>query len=176
MCLEYVNDHNLNSWYICQDDITLLSNVVEFTFKKQKSPQPNHCYHIVPNVRNNGWTCGMGSYGVQQQDPREALSPMTLLTTTSSPMSNALLGRNLETTAKTGWGQGGVLEAKICQASYIWLERVVIVCFKEPAHKYNTQPQFKQKASQILSLEENLSITTLRCDLAIATHARKMHK
>ena len=25
------------------------------------------------------------------------------------------------------------------------------------------------------SLEESLSITTLRCDLAIATHARKMH-
>ena len=27
----------------------------------------------------------------------------------------------------------------------------------------------------ILSLEEILSITTGRCDLAIATHARKMH-
>jgi hypothetical protein len=26
------------------------------------------------------------------------------------------------------------------------------------------------------SLEESLSITTGRCDLAIATHARKMHK
>ena len=26
------------------------------------------------------------------------------------------------------------------------------------------------------ALEESLSITTLRCDLAIATHARKMHK
>jgi hypothetical protein len=26
------------------------------------------------------------------------------------------------------------------------------------------------------SLEESLSITTSRCDLAIATHARKMHK
>ena len=28
----------------------------------------------------------------------------------------------------------------------------------------------------LLSLEESLSITTGRCDLAIATHARKMHK
>ena len=28
----------------------------------------------------------------------------------------------------------------------------------------------------ILTLEESLSITTGRCDLAIATHARKMHK
>jgi hypothetical protein len=27
-----------------------------------------------------------------------------------------------------------------------------------------------------VSLEESLSITTGRCDLAIATHARKMHK
>jgi hypothetical protein len=27
-----------------------------------------------------------------------------------------------------------------------------------------------------LALEESLSITTGRCDLAIATHARKMHK
>ena len=27
-----------------------------------------------------------------------------------------------------------------------------------------------------MSLEESLSITTGRCDLAIATHARKMHK
>ena len=27
-----------------------------------------------------------------------------------------------------------------------------------------------------VTLEESLSITTLRCDLAIATHARKMHK
>jgi hypothetical protein len=26
------------------------------------------------------------------------------------------------------------------------------------------------------ALEESLSITTGRCDLAIATHARKMHK
>ena len=26
------------------------------------------------------------------------------------------------------------------------------------------------------ALEESLSITTLRCDLAIATHARKVHK
>ena len=29
---------------------------------------------------------------------------------------------------------------------------------------------------QILPLEESLSITTIRCDLVIATHARKMHK
>jgi len=29
---------------------------------------------------------------------------------------------------------------------------------------------------QPFSLEESLSITTGRCDLAIATHARKMHK
>jgi hypothetical protein len=28
----------------------------------------------------------------------------------------------------------------------------------------------------ISTLEESLSITTGRCDLAIATHARKMHK
>jgi hypothetical protein len=28
----------------------------------------------------------------------------------------------------------------------------------------------------LLSLEERLSITTGRCDLPIATHARKMHK
>ena len=28
----------------------------------------------------------------------------------------------------------------------------------------------------LLSLEESLSITTGRCDLGIATHARKMHK
>ena len=28
----------------------------------------------------------------------------------------------------------------------------------------------------VISLEESLSITTLCCDLAIATHARKMHK
>ena len=27
-----------------------------------------------------------------------------------------------------------------------------------------------------ISLEESLSITTLHCDLAVATHARKMHK
>ena len=27
-----------------------------------------------------------------------------------------------------------------------------------------------------MTLEESLSITTIRCDLAIATHARKMHK
>ena len=27
-----------------------------------------------------------------------------------------------------------------------------------------------------ISLEKSLSITTLRCDLAIATRARKMHK
>jgi hypothetical protein len=27
-----------------------------------------------------------------------------------------------------------------------------------------------------MSLEKSLSITTARCDLAIATHARKMHK
>jgi hypothetical protein len=27
-----------------------------------------------------------------------------------------------------------------------------------------------------IALEESLSITTGRCDLAIATHARKMHK
>ena len=29
---------------------------------------------------------------------------------------------------------------------------------------------------QLHPLEGSLSITTLRCDLAIATHARKMHK
>ena len=28
----------------------------------------------------------------------------------------------------------------------------------------------------LIALEESLSITTARCDLAIATHARKMHK
>ena len=28
----------------------------------------------------------------------------------------------------------------------------------------------------ISTLEESLSITTLHCDLAIATHAKKMHK
>ena len=28
----------------------------------------------------------------------------------------------------------------------------------------------------VLTLEESLSITTIRCDLAIATHARKMHR
>jgi hypothetical protein len=30
--------------------------------------------------------------------------------------------------------------------------------------------------SSLQTLEESLSITTGRCDLAIATHARKMHK
>ena len=30
--------------------------------------------------------------------------------------------------------------------------------------------------SDQLSLEESLSITTIRCDFAIATHARKMQK
>ena len=29
---------------------------------------------------------------------------------------------------------------------------------------------------QVWSIEESLSITTFRCDLAIATHTRKMHK
>ena len=33
------------------------------------------------------------------------------------------------------------------------------------------QPLYK-----VWSLEESLSITTGRCDLAIATHARKLHK
>ena len=28
----------------------------------------------------------------------------------------------------------------------------------------------------VVTLEESLSITTVRCDLATATHARKMHK
>ena len=28
----------------------------------------------------------------------------------------------------------------------------------------------------LIALEESLSITTARCDLAIATHTRKMHK
>ena len=30
--------------------------------------------------------------------------------------------------------------------------------------------------NHLLALEESLFITTSRCDLAIATHARKMHK
>jgi hypothetical protein len=29
---------------------------------------------------------------------------------------------------------------------------------------------------EVVALEESLSITTGRCDLAIVTHARKMHK
>ena len=37
-------------------------------------------------------------------------------------------------------------------------------------------PNFLLGAMRGLSLEESLSITTGRCDLAIATHARKMHK
>jgi hypothetical protein len=32
------------------------------------------------------------------------------------------------------------------------------------------------KNMNIVALEESLSITTGRCDLAIVTHARKMHK
>jgi len=32
------------------------------------------------------------------------------------------------------------------------------------------------KMDMFQSLEESLSITTGRCDLAIATHAKKMHK
>jgi hypothetical protein len=31
-------------------------------------------------------------------------------------------------------------------------------------------------SSNVHALEESLSVTTGRCDLAIATHARKMHK
>jgi hypothetical protein len=34
----------------------------------------------------------------------------------------------------------------------------------------------KLKATKDITLEESLSITTGRCDLDIATHARKMHK
>jgi hypothetical protein len=34
----------------------------------------------------------------------------------------------------------------------------------------------KNKITLVFALEESLSITTGRCDLAIATHARKMHK
>ena len=33
-----------------------------------------------------------------------------------------------------------------------------------------------QQTGEPTTLEESLSITTGRCDLAIATHARKMHK
>jgi hypothetical protein len=37
-------------------------------------------------------------------------------------------------------------------------------------------PKIYTKGQDINALEESLSITTGRCDLAIATHARKMHK
>ena len=40
----------------------------------------------------------------------------------------------------------------------------------------NTKPSGDQGTPNAHTLEESLSITTGRCDLAIATHARKMHK
>ena len=35
---------------------------------------------------------------------------------------------------------------------------------------------YEQFYNELLSLEESLSITTGRCNLAIGTHARKMHE
>ena len=44
------------------------------------------------------------------------------------------------------------------------------------AHQAQFQIDNVSQLGILLPLEESLSITTLRCDLAIATHARKMHK
>ena len=43
-------------------------------------------------------------------------------------------------------------------------------------HRPWPEPNGHQFLLPYPTLEESLSITTLRCDLAIATHARKMHK
>jgi hypothetical protein len=47
---------------------------------------------------------------------------------------------------------------------------------QEYAMFYLSKTTFDQSIHLKMTLEESLSITTGRCDLAIATHARKMHK
>jgi hypothetical protein len=45
-----------------------------------------------------------------------------------------------------------------------------------PPHMHQKLTKHGRFCKQLPTLEESLSITTGRCDLAIATHARKMHK
>ena len=71
------------------------------------------------------------------------------------------------------------------------MEKYLKVCFYEVPRYCDNQVQFVILLNMwhldnttffsfpkrvILTLEESLSITTGRCNLAIATHARKMHK
>jgi hypothetical protein len=58
--------------------------------------------------------------------------------------------------------------------------KTALMCVDAVESKYQSLNKckllFKLVVHQQQPLEESLSITTGRCDLAIATHARKMHK